>query len=85
VLTVAGVYGETIHQLAARKGLQEPEEGVGCLHRGGDVRRVGEEGGCESRSEVWCSERVGFLSVQREEEEEAVVVSKEEMEVEQGI
>jgi hypothetical protein len=30
-----GVYGETIHQLAARKGLQELEEVVGCLDRGG--------------------------------------------------
>jgi hypothetical protein len=86
VQSVAGVYGETIHQLAARKVLQELEEGVGYMHsRGYGSReewvkregvRVGLRYGVASK---WTS----FLAEQREEEE-AVVVRREEGEVETG-
>jgi hypothetical protein len=75
VVPVAGTYGDTIHQLAARKVLQELEDGVGYLHRGRNAReewvknegvRVGLRYGVASK---WTS----FLAVQREEEEEVVV------------
>jgi hypothetical protein len=81
---VVGLYSETIHQLAARRVLQELEEGVGYLHSrrngAGSEEVVKNEGVRVGLRYGVASKWTRLLVVQREEEEEAVVVRREDSE-----